>query len=135
MQLAQRLYRSRVAFVFMSVNVSASGSDVDSECLGLAGNTEYVMPMSGSIVGVSVATNDSLTAGTVNHQVLLNGSGTGLTCLLDTSNVDYRYKTQERDLDRFAAGDRLAAHFDSSASYTPDGTADMVIVVLVEFDE
>lgn len=128
-----RITHPAVAFAFQQTDVAASQSAVAMDVLGLAGNTEYTMPYSGSVVAVSIASNAARTGGTATVDVTINGTVTGLQAALDGTNTQYHYASQGPDADRFSAGDRLGVKITTDGSWAPT-TADVVVVVVVEFD-
>ena len=120
-----------VSHHFMQQNVAASQSAVAIPVLGLAGNTEIVMPKPGSVVGISIASNEVRTGGTLTVDITINGAAPGLQAVLDGTNTQYHYATQDRRLDAFVAGDRLGVKITTDAGWLPT-TADIVVMVLVE---
>jgi hypothetical protein len=121
----------RMAFNLMRENVTASLTDDSCPVLGFAGNTEYVMPFAGSVVGISVASNALRTGGVASVGAAVNGVGTGLTTQIDAGNTLYNSSTQAKDTDTFSAGDRLGVYLTTDGSWAP-ATADFVITVIVE---
>lgn len=117
-------------YQFMQSNVAASQSAVALDVLGLSGNTEYTMELTGSVVGISIASNASRSAGTLTVDVTINGSVTGLQAVLDGTNAQYHYATQLPETDIFSAGDRLGIDITTDGSWAPT-TADIVATVVV----
>ena len=133
----------KVPLFFTQVGVAASQNAVALKLIDTAwdagttdasfdapANTEVVMPLSGSIIGVSVASTAARTAGTLTVEVTKNGSGTGLQAQLNATDTQYAYATQELDEDTFDAGDRIGVKITTSADWAPT-TADIVVMVLV----
>jgi len=120
------------ALSFMQSDVAASQTDVALDVLGLAGNTEYTVPLDGSVIGISIASNDARTGGTLTVDVTVNGTKTGLQAVLDGTNTQYHYATQTKDTDTVSAGDRIGVKITTDASWAPT-TADIVVTVWVEF--
>ncbi|MCK4248663.1 MAG: hypothetical protein KAX15_02680 [Candidatus Omnitrophica bacterium] len=120
-----------VSHHFMQEDVAASQSAVAIPVLGLAGNTEIVMPKAGSITGISIASNEARTAGTLTVDITVNGTVTGLQAVLDGTNTQYHYETQARRTDTFSAGDRIGVKITTDAAWLPI-TADIVVMVLTE---
>lgn len=118
-------------YQFMQSDVAASQSAVALDVLGLSGNTEYTMELEGSVIGISIASNDARTAGTLTVDVTVNGTATGLQAILDGTNTTYHYATQIPETDTFSAGDRLGVDITTDGSWAPDGTADIVVTVIV----
>lgn len=121
----------KTAFCFMQQDVAAEQSAVAIPVLGLAANTEIVLPFSGSVIGIAVASNDARTAGSLTVDVTVNGTATGLQAALDGSNTQYHSATQAKDTDAFAAGARLGVKITTSADWAPT-TADIVVTVVIE---
>lgn len=118
-------------FSFMQSDVAAAQAAVALDVLGLAGNTEYVLPYAGSVVGISIASNDARTAGTLTVDATIDGAVTGLQAILDAANTQYKATTQARELDTFAAGQRIGVKITTDAGWLPV-TADIVVTVIVE---
>lgn len=118
-------------YQFMQADVAASQAAVALDVLGLAGNTEYTMELDGSVVGIAIASNDARTGGTLTVDVTINGTATGLQAVLNATNTTYHYATQLPETDTFSAGDRLGVDITTDAAWTPDGTPDIVVTVIV----
>ena len=111
----------------MAANQTAVALDV----LGLAGNTEVVMPYAGSIIGISVASNEARSAGTLTVDATKDGTATGLQAVLDDDPNQYAYATQAKDTDTFTAGQRIGVKITTDGDWAPT-TADIVVTVIVE---
>ena len=107
-------------------------SDVTLNLLGSSDNSEIVVPYAGSIVGITVASNAARTGGNLTVEATINGTGTGLTALINVSDPQYRYTTQAKDTDTFSAGDLLGVTISTANPWGPT-TADVVVTVIVEF--
>lgn len=112
-------------------SVAASQSAVALYLMGSATRTERIQIIGGSIIGVVVYTNDARTAGTLTVEVTKNGSGTGLTAVLDGDNTTVKVTTQAKETDTFAAGDRIGVALTTDSSWAPT-TADITVEVLLE---
>ena len=121
----------KVAFCFMQSNVAASQGNIPIDVLGLAGNTEYCMPWDGSVIGISVMSNEARTGGTLEVEVTLNGAATGLKVGLDSTYTTRKATTQAKDTDVFGIWARLGVIITTSADWAPT-TADIVVTVIVE---
>jgi len=119
-------------FSFMKIDVADEQTAVAMDALGLAGNTEYVMPYAGSVIAISIASNDARTAGTLTVDVTVDGAATGLQAVLDDDPTTYAYTVQAKDTDTFTAGQRLGVDITTDAAWEPDATPDIVVVVIVE---
>jgi hypothetical protein len=76
-----------------------------------------VMLRAGSITGVYVLLNDTRAAGTLTVEVFKNGSGTGLTAVLDGTNTSFKATTQAKGLDTFVAGDSVDVRVTTDGSW------------------
>lgn len=121
----------KMPFNFYQTDATGSQTAVALAVLGLAGNTEYTMPYAGSVMAISVASNDARTAGTVTVDATVNGTATGLQAVLNATDTTYAQATQAQDADAFSAGGRLGVKITTSADWTPV-TADVVVTVLCE---
>lgn len=83
----------------------------------LAGSV--VMGRPGSITGVLVKTDDARTAGTLTVEVYKNGSGTGLTSVLNGSNTVSKFTRQAEDVDAFTTGDEVSVRLTTDGSWAP----------------
>lgn len=120
-----------VSHHFAQPNVAAGQTAVAIPVLGLATNTEIVLPRKGSVTGISIASNEARTGGSLTVDVLINGAATGLQAILDATNTQYHFATQVGEVDTFVAGDRLGVAITTDAGWLPT-TADVVICMLVE---
>lgn len=112
-------------------DVAASQTDV-ALGLGLAvTRTERIMTRAGSVLGVVVYSNEARTAGTATVEVTINGTGTGLTAVLDGTDTQTAIATQAKDTDAFSAGQRIGVQITTSADWAPT-TADLTVEVLIE---
>ena len=121
-----------MSYSFMQSDVAASQTDVVLNVLGLSGNTEITMAKPGSVVGISIASNDARTAGTLTVDITIDGTKTGLQAVLDGSNAQYHYATQALRTDTFTAGQRIGVKITTDAAWEPDGTPDIVVAAIVE---
>jgi hypothetical protein len=118
---------------FQQDNVAASQSAVALPVCGTSAVNEIEMPWAGSIVGISVLSNDARTADTLTVDATINGTVTGLQAALDGTNTTHHSATQAKDTDAFVAGDRVGVKITTGASWTPV-TADIVVVVFVSYN-
>jgi len=93
---------------------------------------EIVMPRAGSVVGIACYGNDAVTANTIDFDVTVDGTKTGLIAQLNTSETQTDVATQAKDTDTFTAGQRIGIKWTTHAAFTPDGTVDYTCTVLVE---
>ncbi len=114
-------------------DVAANVSNYEMPLAGsLTGAVKYVvMRQAGSITGISIASSEARSAGSLTVEVSKNGAGVGLTVVLNASNTTYHYGTQAKGTDTFVAGDRVGVLATTSADWAPT-TADIDIAVEVE---
>jgi hypothetical protein len=118
-------------FSFMQSDVAKNQTGVAIDVLGLSGSTEVVMPYAGSVIGISIASNEARSGGTLTVDAAVNGLATGLQAQLGETYAQYHSATQAKDTNAFSAGDRLGVKITTDNSWTPT-TADIVVVVIVE---
>lgn len=113
-------------------NVAANQAAVELTRLAAGTNPNTFIPVrAGSILGVAVYSNAARSAGTLTVEVFKNGTGTGLTAVLDATNTTFKATTQAKDTDTFAAGDRLDIRITTDASWAPT-TADVRATLEIE---
>ncbi len=124
---------------FYQDNVTASQTDVVIDHTGSAQKT-VIMPYSGSIMGIGVVSNGDRSAGTLTVEVFkqtgttngaLTNTKSGLTAVLNGTNVMRSYTVQSKDVDTFSAGDRIGVMITTDGSWSPT-TADIIVTVIVE---
>lgn len=121
------------SFNFAQSNTTASQTAVAIDVLGLTGNTEYVLPYAGSIIGISVASNVACEAGNLTVDATINGAVTGLQAALESAtNTTYHSAVQGVNTDVFSAGNRLGVKITTDAVWQPT-TADIVVTVTIEY--
>lgn len=125
-KIAHAFYRVDAAADLAAVALNASGPITN-------GVTEIEMPWAGSIVGISVVSNDARTAGTLTVDATINGTVTGLQAVLNGDNTTHHSGVQAIDTDAFAAGDRLGVKITTDSGWLPI-TADVVVIVYVTFN-
>ncbi|MBU2685635.1 MAG: hypothetical protein KKF27_20530 [Gammaproteobacteria bacterium] len=92
-----------------------------------------IMPYAGSVVGISVLSNDTDTSDTFTADATIDGSVTGLQAGLLTADLGTSYTTQAQGEDTFTAGQAIGAKITTDANWLPT-TADVVVTVFVKFD-
>ena len=107
-------------------------------------NTEYTMPFSGRIIGLSATSNAALTAGSLHLRATVNGTevGTSVGVTLSGNSGSTTTTTNYTNLvDRFtksspytfAAGDRIGVSMKTTPGNAPTPTtADIVVTVIVD---
>lgn len=86
---------------------------------------------SGDIVGIAVASSEARSAGTATFEVFKNGTGTGLTTVLDGTDTQYASASQALGLDTFVAGNQLDIRVTTDGSWAPT-TAEVEAVIVIE---
>ncbi len=117
-------------FLFLQNNVAANQSAVALVVCGQANLNSGNMPFAGSVIGISVNSNEAWTGGALLVDVTINGTVTGLTCVLAEPTPLKDYNTQAKDTDVFAANDEIGVKI-TTADWAPT-TADIVVTVIVE---
>lgn len=124
----------KVAYVFTSNDIAANLSAAEMPIAISAGTTEfihyYTMPFAGSVIGVSIYSDDAITAPYLTADVTINGTATGLQAALDTTNTQTHYNSQNYTADTFSVGNRLGVKISTDSGFTPT-TADISVVVIV----
>ncbi len=98
---------------------SLTDSQLYRNVQGVATQIPVVMSQEGSIIGISVAASATRSAGTATFEVFKNGTGTGLTTVLDGTDTQYASSAQAPSLDTFAAGDLLDIRVTTDGSWAP----------------
>ena len=121
--------------VWWQDNVAASQTAV---ALARAGDAQwaafdgkFIAVRAGSVTGVAVKSNAARAAGTLTVEVTKNGTGIGLTAVLDGTNTTFKATTQAKDSDAFVAGDELGVTITTDAGWLPT-TADIRVVIEIE---
>lgn len=107
---------------------SLTDSQLYRNIQGVEAQIPVVMVRPGSIIGISVASSEARTAGTATFEVFKDGTGTGLTTVLNATDTQYASTTQAESLDTFVAGARLDARVTTDGSWAPT-TADVEVVI------
>lgn len=125
-----------VPFNFQTTNIG----DADGTMAAIEPScTEYVMPFSGTIIGLAVGQNAALSTGTLTFKPTKNGTAvtpTTLNCAL-SSSAQRAYKSQDADVAgfSFAAGDRIGVAWTKSGTVSATTTdAVATLWVLVKLD-
>lgn len=125
-----------MVFTFKSQDMAASYALVELP-IEIGGLQEefvyrYTMPYGGSVVGISIYSNTTITAGILSADATINGVCVLLTADISDSpsHTTKDYKVQNSGIDTFSAGDTLGVIIGSSAIFAPT-TADISVVVIV----
>jgi len=124
----------KVPFMFEENNTAANQTAVAIQLATTDAIVEVELPWAGSVIGISISSNASRSAGSAIVDATINGTVTGLQATLDGTNADHHSATQAKDTDSFSAGDLIGVKITTDASWAPN-TADLVVVVFVSFNE
>lgn len=126
--------RTLLPFGFDEVNIAQNQTNVAMSGLGASSEGDFV-PFPFSVVGISARANADVTVGSITVEAMLDGAGTGLTCVLDTTNPRQKGTTQAAGLDASgASGGRVHARYTTSAVLLPTGSAEVEVIVYVLAD-
>ena len=103
------------------MNVNNSGSNMQ----------QHLMVFAGSILGITIRTNEARTAGTLTAEVFVDSAGTGLQVSLDGSHGSYHTVTQAKDTDACAVQTSVDVRITTDAGWLPV-TADIIVDVVLE---
>ena len=127
-----------IALQFYDVDVAESqtaagwGTDPAAD-VGGANFKEIPIAFAGSVIGVSVFSNDACTSGTFAADVTINGAATGLQANLDSiTSTTVDSSTQANDADTFTVNQRIGVDVTTSADWLTT-TSDIVVMVYVEY--
>lgn len=109
---------------------SLTNSQLYRNVQGIQFQTPIVTSHSGDIVGLTVASSEARTAGTATFEIYKNGTGIGLTVVLDATNPQYVAASQAAALDTFVSGDRLDVRVTTDGSWAPT-TADVEASIVI----
>jgi len=125
-------FLSIVPFYFQVTNVAASQTDVALAGVNAAA-TFYRMPNTAWVVGIGVATEANVTAGTMLIEPLVSGVAATTTLTLNSSNAGNASTMVPplQDGNKIASGGSLRCQYTTDAGFLPDGSNDMTIVVYV----
>lgn len=115
-----------------SVNLLTNQS-VALNVAGLATIPEISVPYAGSLLGITLNLQTSMTAGTLTVQATKNGTTIATlkaTAVIGAGNLAFR-ATQNKDVTPLVVGDRIGAKVVSGTAYAPT-TNDPVITVYVD---
>lgn len=91
------------------------------------GQTVFVAPISGSLVSISVALNDTRVAGTLLVRPTINGSADDdLRAQIDGVNTQYAYVNVSTGIVPIVAGDLIRVFYDTDAGWDTSGGAGTV---------
>ena len=123
------------ALVFSKENIP-DGTTGDTLVIPGATNREITMPRSGAIVGLSVALNDTIIAGTLNFNSRINGVNQTDVIQLSTTAPQYGSYIDVTKAKVFAAGDRIGVLYGANTLDTTGAasTVDAVVAVWVVLD-
>jgi hypothetical protein len=91
------------------------------------GQTVFVAPFAGVLLSISIALNDTRTAGTLSIRPTINGTADDdLLALIDATNTQYAYANVSLGQVSVSAGDLIRVFYDTDASWNTTGGAGTV---------
>jgi hypothetical protein len=124
-----------VAIPFAKANAVTNQSNTDIALAG--GNTIFVAPKAGSVVGLSVNASAALTAGTLSVRAHKDGTEfaqSGYPNPELTSSAQESYASVRPRALTFSAGEGLGVSYTSSTTLDPTNTNDIDAILYVVFD-
>lgn len=118
-----------IKYSFALADIADSQTGTAVPILGGAVN-RYIMPKAGSIVAYAINYSATLSAGSTDFDLLINGTST-LTIAADTVSV---YKVLTEGVEPFSAGQTLGVSYTTDANVEAN-TVDVVVDVFVCFKE
>ncbi len=104
----------------VAASQTAASVERESSTAGAAFPNTWLPLRHGHITGVFVKSDDACTAGTCTIEVYKNGTGTGLTAVLNsTTATQYAVAVQATELDMFAPGDEIELRITTSGTWAP----------------
>lgn len=126
--------RTLLGFGFDDVNVAASQTNVALSGLGASTEGDFV-PYPFSVVGIGVRANADCTAGSFTCEAMLDGVGTGLTAVIDTTNPRQKGTTRAAGVSSSGVtGGRIGARYTTTAGFLPTGTTEYEVYVYILAD-
>ena len=118
---------------FYQDNVTIDQTAVVLCCLGDAVRTGYAVPYAGSVVGISISSNEARTTSTCIVDATIAGTVTGLQAKLDAApDTLLNVATQAISLDTFTAGQLIGVKVTTTHTWAP-ATADILVGVTVQY--
>lgn len=123
-----------LGFGFDDTNVAASATNTAMSGLGASSEGDFI-PFPFSVIGIGVRGNADCTQGSITFEAMLDGSGTGLTAVIDTTNPRQKGTTQAAGLDASAAsGGRVHCRYTTTANFLPTGSTEYEVYVYIVAD-
>ena len=120
-----------LALQFNQANVIASQTNANLTTYD-TGVADITMPWPGAIIGLAVNLENARTAGTATFKPAKNGTALTLSAAIDGTNTQRNYATQAKEIDQFAAGDRIGAQVTTDAAWAAGVTPSAVVTVYVQ---
>lgn len=125
--------RTMLGFGFDDTNVAANATNTAMSGLGASSEGDYV-PFPFSVVGIAVRGNADCTQGSATFEAMIDGVGTGLTAVIDTTNPRQKGTTQAAGLDAVAAAGRVHCRYTTTANFLPTGSTEYEVYIYVLAD-
>lgn len=127
-----------VALPFGVLNAAANQTNADIAGPGADGNVNVVMPVAGSIVGISVQASAPITAGTVTFRAAKAGTEfpqNGYPApQLSIASPSKAWASVRPGMLPFEAGDAIGVSYSSSSDAEPASTNDYSVLLWVQLD-
>jgi hypothetical protein len=120
---------------WLQTDIAASQAAAAMLLAGSAANNTLLAMQAGTIIGIGVRSNATVTAGAATFQPSKNGTAAGGTAVLDTTNTTKKV-TLFTDAQKvsFAAGDLLSIVSSSNSGLLPTGSADIQAFLMIKWD-
>lgn len=125
--------RTLLPFGYDDVNVAAGATNQAMSGLGGSSDGDFV-PFPFSVVGISVRANADCTAGSFTAEAMLDGVGTGLTVVIDTTNPRQNATKQAAGLDSVATSGRIHCRYTTTAGFLPTGSTEYEVFIFLLAD-
>lgn len=132
-QFLRPTVRSLMGFGFDDTNVAASATNSNMAGLGGSNEGDYI-PFAFSVVGIGARGNADCTQGSITFEAVLDGTGSGLTAVIDTTNPRQKGTTQAAGLDAVAAAGRVGCRYTTTADFLPTGSTEYEVYIYVLAD-
>ena len=123
-----------LAIPFSKANLTTGESNSD---LTAGQDTLHVMPAAGSVIGISIRSNASLTAGTITakaHKTGTEYTDTGAPAPACSSAAQVSYATVRPGAVTFSAGDTLGVSVSTTTTLNPTNSVDVDALLFVQLD-
>ncbi len=121
-----------VPFTFTRTGVAASATNSAMQISDTAADVpEAVIPFDFEVVAVTTSITTARSAGTLTTEATINGTGTGITNVINGQSTTRSRNTSRRGQKIGSAGDRIGARLTTDASFAPVTNNDVAVTVWV----